>query len=388
MRPLPESQAVIGNRERRPMQTEPASNSRLLEAACDESGYEGEKLIGATTDVFAHASVRLDIESAASCIQEARNRIRSPAMEYKANHLLRAKNRSVLKWLLAPSGPLHGNAHVYLIDKAFFVVSKVIDLFYGGVSHAARIGLYRDQRAKATAVNLYRDGPRTLGDERWEAFLASSNNFMRAKDRLDVTTSVDSFFRLVEVLRGAGARGAYARDSVDEILGLLCQARPHAYSFRAQLSNNPTMIPALDPLFPAIVQAVIHWGEGTKPVTIVHDQQNTLSEDRIAQLKGIFGKPNPALLGYSSKGLLADLRLVDSFSDVRVQVADFLAGVARKIASDELNDRGDAELTALLRPYVDSASIWGDDRSWSRLAPTSGVEPGELSQATSRAMTQ
>ena len=30
-----------------------------LEITCDESGYEGEKLIGTTTDVFAHAGVRL-----------------------------------------------------------------------------------------------------------------------------------------------------------------------------------------------------------------------------------------------------------------------------------------------------------------------------------------
>jgi hypothetical protein len=55
--------------------------------------------------------------------------------------------------------------------------------------------------------------------------------------------------------------------------------------------------------------------------------------------------------------------------DPRVQIADFLAGVARKVASDELDGRGDAELVALLRTYVDPASVWGDDRSWSVLRP-------------------
>lgn len=58
-----------------------------------------------------------------------------------------------------------------------------------------------------------------------------------------------------------------------------------------------------------------------------------------------------------------------------MQIADFLAGVARKIASDELNGNGDAELTSLLRPYVDVLSIWGDDRSWSLLRPTSSAQP-------------
>jgi len=360
------------------VRTEPASTGPLLEIACDESGYEGEKLIGTTTDVFAHASVRLDTESATECMQELRNRIRSPATEYKANHLLREKHRSVLRWLLGPLGPLHGNAHVYLIDKAFFVVGKVIDLLVEDATRPAGIGLHSDQRARAMAVTLYREGRRAFGPERWDAFLVSCNALMRAKDRMDVTTSVDSFFRMVDVLRLAGTRSR-----IDEVLGLLWQARPHADSFRAQLLDNPKMIPALDPLIPAIVQAVIHWGEGSRPVSIVHDRQNTLSEERIAQLKEILSKPHPALLGYSPSGRLTSLSLVDSHSDSRVQIADILAGAARKIASDELNDRGDAQLTALLRPYVDSFSIWGDDRSWSLLGPLgSAVNPTSSAPAS------
>jgi hypothetical protein len=81
----------------------------------------------------------------------------------------------------------------------------------------------------------------------------------------------------------------------------------------------------------------------------------------------------PAVLSHSARGRLAGLTLVDSTVDPRVQVADILAGTARKIASDELNDRGDAELTALLRPYVDPHSIWGDDRSWALLEPPSST---------------
>jgi hypothetical protein len=49
---------------------------------------------------------------------------------------------------------------------------------------------------------------------------------------------------------------------------------------------------------------------------------------------------------------------VDSRTDPRVQVADLLAGVARKVASDELLGRHDPDLTALLQPYVDPASRW------------------------------
>jgi hypothetical protein len=183
---------------------------------------------------------------------------------------------------------------------------KVIDLLDEEVNHPARIGLHQDQRARAMTVTLYRDGPRAFGRELWEAFLASSNDLMRAKGRLDVGTSVDSFFRTVDALRLSGVPGR-----VDEILGLLSQARPQADAFRRRLLDNPTMIPVLDPLIPAIVRAVVHWGDGSRPVSIIHDRQNTLSERRIAQLKEIVSKPRPALLGYSYSARLTTLALAD-----------------------------------------------------------------------------
>src|SRR5215470_15041814 len=132
----------------------------LVEIACDESGSEGEKLVGGETDVFAHAGVVLSTESAAECVREARNRIGSPAQEYKANHLLRAKHRRVLTWLLAESGPIHGRGHVFLVEKSYFLVL-----------------------ALAEADTLHRDGRRTFGNLRWAEFLDSFNGLLRVKNR-------------------------------------------------------------------------------------------------------------------------------------------------------------------------------------------------------------
>ena len=66
---------------------------------------------------------------------------------------------------------------------------------------------------------------------------------------------------------------------------------------------------------------------------------------------------------------LTNVRLVDSMDDARVQVAEFVAGVARRIAEDALTGKRDAELTTLLRPYVDPQSVWGDSGSWAALEP-------------------
>lgn len=352
--------------------TQTVSTAQFVEIACDESGSEGENLVDGNTDVFAHAGVQLSARSAADSIQEIRDRIRSPATEYKANHLLREKHRAVLKWLLGPSGPIHGNAHVHLIDKRLFLIGRVVDLLVGEATYPGSTGPCQDGQARAMAVTLYREGPRAFGREQWQSFLEASNNLMRTKNRWGSSAPVDSFFRMVDVLRVAGAGS-----KVDEILELFRQARRRAESFRARLFDDPTMIPALDPLIPSIVQTIIHWSEGGKAVSIVHDEQNTLTEERIAQLKEMFSMPRPDLFPCPPAGRLTGLRLVDSRFDPRVQLADFLAGVARKIASDELNHRGDAELTTLLRAYVDSFSIWGDDRSRALLAPT----PSGYSQA-------
>ncbi len=93
------------------------------------------------------------MESASAAVQEIRDRIRSPAEEYKANHLLREKHRAVLEWLLAPSGPLHGHAYVHLTEKTYFMVERVLDLLLGD---------------PGGALPLCRAGADTFGAERWK----------------------------------------------------------------------------------------------------------------------------------------------------------------------------------------------------------------------------
>lgn len=288
-----------------------------LEIACDESGSEGLKLIGGSTDVFAHASVSIDLAAAEACILRVRVDARSPATEVKASVVLRERNRRVLEWLLGPSGPLHGRAHVHLTEKVFHLVTALVDFLAepgGPVSGAS------PQRRHALARALYREGPAELGPDRWRDLLETFNDLARVQAR-DGTT-------------GQAGRA----------------------------------IPHLDPLFPAISAAVDHWGGTGRPLSIIHDQQVSLTPARVRETLGSF---SPDAHGNGTAGhRVATLRLVDSQADPRVQVADFLAGAARRIASEELNGRGDAVLTALLRPYLDPGSIWGDPPSWARLAPS------------------
>ncbi|EME54675.1 DUF3800 domain-containing protein [Amycolatopsis decaplanina] len=253
-----------------------------LEIACDESGSEGEKLIGGQTGVFAHAGVRLSPEEAAACLVELRRRIRSPAVEYKANHLLRTKHRRVLEWFLGPRGPVHGRAHVYLVDKKRLLADEL----------RALVG--REVRPD-------------------DELLAAFNDVLRSRNRR--VPAAGSFYAMVGDTAELRAKVAEARDAK-----------------------------VLDPLVPAILRAVECWSEGGEQVFLVHDEQPSLKGERLALIE-------------SSPGL-AGVKFVDSRTDPRVQAADFLVGVARRIAEDELNGNGDEVLTGLLAPYVDSASLW------------------------------
>ncbi|TDD65950.1 hypothetical protein E1262_23725 [Jiangella aurantiaca] len=313
-------------------------STAAVEIACDESGSEGERLAGGNTDVFGYGSVRIDAAAAAACVAELRARIRSPAVEYKANHLLRRKHRAVLAWFLGPAGPVAARAHVYLVDKPFLLVTRVVAEVAGGTATAA--------------AALYRAGPAAFGADRWGAFLTASNDLLRAAGRRPAPDDPGAMFaQAVEGLSTAGpGAGAAAVAVVDELRA----GRERAVRLRDELDRAPGTVASLDPLVPALARVVEHWSDGGWPVRVLHDEQRILTPERIAALGTLDGR-------------LAGVRFADSMAEPRVQVADFLAGVARRIAEDELAGAHDPELAGLLCPYVDPRSVWADEASWAAL---------------------
>jgi hypothetical protein len=205
--------------------------------------------------------------------------------------------------------------------------------------------------AAAAAVTLFGVGRPAFGEDGWRAFLEAANRLLRVRHEGD---PVEAFYGTVDALRHA-----HPRTDAAGILERLAGTRSRAVSYRDGLLAGPPLIPPLNPLLPAIVRTAALWSRDGRPVHLVHDRQNMLTPDRIAWIEGTARRAGIGLAG---------LRLVVARDDARVQVADFLAGIARRIASDELNGRGDPALTALLRPYVDPDSVWGDARSGALLS--------------------
>ena len=333
--------------------------TRFIEIACDESGFSGSNLLDPETEVFAHASVELTVELARECVATVQAESRYSATEYKSNQLLRKQQRPLLEWLLGATGPLDGKAQVHLTDKPFFLVNRLVELFLGDFSYASMTSLDQDSESKGLALTLHRHAAATFGSDRWRALLQTFIVMLRTKRQRELDTSADAFFHSLDRLQSTDAPA-----EITEIVQLLRQARPRVTSLPTRIQDYWAVFPPLEPLIPAVIEAALHWGDASRSVVIVHDEQSALTANRVAQINNLLTTRTAAV----DRPLT--VRRVDSRTDPRIQVADFLAGAARRIATAELQGQGDPTLTELIRPYITPNSIWPENAPWSCRTPT------------------
>jgi hypothetical protein len=128
----------------------------VVEIACDESGFSGTNLLDAATPVFTHASVDLRVDEAAELMRALRSGLRWPLNEVKSGQFLRgAQAGEASEWLLAR---LSGRAHVYSVNKEYFLATRIVDLFLVEPSYA---GL--GARVAATGVSSSRPSSSCFG---------------------------------------------------------------------------------------------------------------------------------------------------------------------------------------------------------------------------------
>ena len=319
-----------------------------LEIACDESGFSGGNLVGrGHSPVFAHASIRIDSDTASQLVQQLRSEIGARGEgEYKSAEILRPRRRPIVLWLLGPGSPIYGNAHVHLTDTRFFVLARTVDVLLGGRTVRGIDCPGRDRRTRPMALALYRSGVQSYGPSRWQEFLTLSANLFRTNNRWLPKAPVPMFYAAVDSL--ARAR---APSDITEVMVQLRPTRPIAEATRTSYLDNPKLTPLMEPLLPAFSRAVDHWGSQAESLGVVHDEQSALTPERIADIATAFSADH---LGHE----LTDVRFADSSREPAVQIADFVAGIARRVASEELKDRADGQITALLRPLVDHESVW------------------------------
>ncbi|WP_091321680.1 hypothetical protein [Micromonospora chersina] len=312
----------------------------VVEIACDESGFSGTNLLHSTAPVITHASVDLGVDEAVGLITALRSGFRFAPHEFKSGQFLRGPGAAeALEWFL---GALWGRASVHLVDKEFFLVTRIVDLLLTEPSYAAGTRLAQEHRPAALA--LYRAG-RAAGSQ-WDVFLAAFVDLVRTKRRQPDHRIVQRFFDARDALARTGL-GTRAEAVLDGL------STAHVWSVVTRLDNEDRSIPPpLEPLLPALAETVLTWSGGRRQVLVVHDEQSALTADRLTRLQRALADdgtaPAAATVGALPAGVspLAGLVMVDSRDDPRVQVADLLAGVARR--SPEI--RNDALLQPLLSP--------------------------------------
>lgn len=167
----------------------------VVEIACDESGFSGTNLLHAATPVITHASVDLGVGEAAELIAALRSGFGCSLSELKSGRFLRGPGAAeALDRFLAA---LAGRAHVQLVDKEFFLVTRIVDLFLAEPSYGSGTRLTQDDRPAALA--LYRAG-RSAGPG-WDAFLAAFVALVRVKRRHEPDRrALEAFFRARDAL--------------------------------------------------------------------------------------------------------------------------------------------------------------------------------------------
>jgi hypothetical protein len=304
----------------------------VVEIACDESGFSGGNMLDVATPLITHASVDLGVGEATEMLAELRAGDSSPVHELKSGQFLRDPRAGErLTWFGAA---LAGRAHVHLIDKEYFVVTRIVDLLTAEPSYAAGTSLTQSLRPAALA--LYRAGRGRGG--LWDDFLASFVELVRTKRRHQQDRDlVDRFFH---------ARDALARDSLGgpavEVLQRL--GRDHVSEVAVRLRHGDRRIPPpLEPLLAALTETILFWSRGgERRVLVVHDEQSALTADRLRRLQRVLASGGAAQEASApaagtpqlAMSPFAGLVMVDSRDDPRVQVADLLAGIARRFAPD------------------------------------------------------
>jgi hypothetical protein len=309
-------------------------SDRPIEIACDESGFSGGSLVGGHTTVFAHASVRIGPVAAASLLDRVRALTGGRASaEMKAVRLRRPHDRAVLEELLAAAP----DVRLHLTDTVLFVLARLADLVVHGSAVAGTDSPAGDPGARALALRLYAGHPTP-------DFLIRAGNLVRTHNRWLPKDPIAAFFALPDIPDEIGA----ARPAIEEV--------------RALHERDRKRTPLMEPVIPALARSVEGWLATAVEVTVIHDEQSALTPERLTDIATAVARRYPGRR-------LAGVRLVDSRADPRVQVADLLAGIARRVASDALAGRPDDALTGLLRPYVHPESTW--PRSSFPAAPSS-----------------
>jgi hypothetical protein len=271
--------------------------------------------------VFTHASLHVEPEEASELAHELRRRLGAETGELKASRLNRSWAQPVAAWLCAPDGPLDGRAFVHVTDTRLFGLARLAQVVLSDAGPDGWWSAREDADSWDHALRLHRVlGELSTACEHELLLAARDLLWLRRRRRHGAT--IEAWTEAV----GAAADGLPDVGGSRFLAGWAsADAERRARAYVAA----PPSSPLTEPLLPALRSAVHHWS-ALGDVNVVHDEQSVLTPARVASIADELetAYPGRSVAGFSR---------VDSRDDVRVQLADLLAGVVRRALEDQLS---------------------------------------------------
>lgn len=313
--------------------------------ACDESASEGENLVASRHPVFVHGSTDISLDEAQEFIAALRTATDAQAREMKSSAVLRPRNRVAL---LRALSSLEGHGNIYVVDKSYFLTAKLIALTVAEFGERLGQDVHHSGFGRYMADLLHRDAEAAVGTTSWNAVLSTFNSVVRSYVREGSAAPTVEFF--YEALAHARKRCRNLRVAL--ILEEVWEARDLIRDYEGA---TPVELRELDPIAPSLAAVSMTWHMrlGGVPFEFLHDTYSVLSPSVCNAI--VESSRAPLALGELSlpRADLRGIRLIDSKSDARVQVADILAGVGREVAQMAAAETFDDDLQTAVHQMLD-----------------------------------
>ncbi|MER5478793.1 DUF3800 domain-containing protein [Streptomyces sp. NPDC002734] len=313
--------------------------------ACDESGYDGEDLLSEGLYMMV-AGVAVDDAEAEGIVRDLRTEtnIQPAVRDLKFKHFQRGDRLQKLSRLWQKDGALHGRCSVYVVDKRYGIMSKVIDLLVEEEAYLRGIDLHENRQARRLARALACDGRRALKNDRFNKLEQAFVAFARRRDPGDRQAVIQTFYEEVEA-----AWTISTRRNVTEALRWLRDTRAHAEALHDDVA--PQQPPHLELLDTALATLTRAWSERLGAISVLADEHRELTDARLEVTRNVLRSGVGATPSVMHRRLRIQ-RIVrgSSHDHASIQLADLLAGAAGSVAKGGPGNPTDA--SALLRPII------------------------------------
>ncbi|PKH40720.1 hypothetical protein SAMN05192575_105185 [Nocardioides alpinus] len=344
--------------------------------ATDESGWDGEQLIGRFDRFMTIGSVACDDEHGERVLQSLRRAANLGATgEVKFKHLRRNPGRlEALAETMVSTDLLGNRCMIYVVDKHFMAASKLVDLLIEEHTSSRGINLYAAGANIVMGRALTNEAASELGAEQHLDLLQNVVDFASMRNVGGGQVSVEELMACLYRARAACGAGFVA-----DVLGLALRCETEAHDHLAHLDrltreDTPAAAAApMEPLVPSVAALIGCWVERLGPISVLADEQLTLTDeilDVFARLSAM--SLNDGRNGWTRGPHSASVHRGSSDDHPSIQLADLVAGAGLAVA------RGEVDPTRGVPPTLRAAVLGA-------LAPISLLphdEPGQIVAST------